>query len=142
MFFIWSRVMYRISFAGLTMTAMPSCATGVMTKPGYFAFSSAVTSREVIPMSTVFAPIAWIPTPDPPPDIWISAVAWVAMYWSAAFWMMGRTVVEPLILMVCRSPDDRSRGSGRDRGCRGRYSGNSPAMWPARLSRQALWSRL
>jgi hypothetical protein len=28
------------------------------------------------------------------------------MYWSAAFWTMGRTVVEPLILMVCFWPDD------------------------------------
>jgi hypothetical protein len=26
------------------------------------------------------------------------------MYWSAAFWMIGRTVVEPLILMVCFWP--------------------------------------
>jgi hypothetical protein len=28
------------------------------------------------------------------------------MYWSAAFWMMGRTVVEPLILMVWGWPDE------------------------------------
>jgi len=28
------------------------------------------------------------------------------MYWSAAFWTMGRTVVEPLILMVCFWPDE------------------------------------
>jgi hypothetical protein len=27
------------------------------------------------------------------------------MYWSAAFWTMGSTVVEPLILMVCLWPD-------------------------------------
>jgi len=28
------------------------------------------------------------------------------MYWSAAFWTMGRTVVEPLIVIVCFWPDD------------------------------------
>jgi hypothetical protein len=28
------------------------------------------------------------------------------MYWSAAFWTIGRTVVEPLILMVCFWPVD------------------------------------
>ncbi len=77
---------------------------GVITNEGYFAISAVVTSREDIPMSTVFAPIAWIPTPDPPPDIWMSASGWVAMYWSAAFWTIGRTVVEPLILMVCFWP--------------------------------------
>jgi hypothetical protein len=27
------------------------------------------------------------------------------MYWSAAFWTMGRTVVDPLILIVCFSPE-------------------------------------
>jgi hypothetical protein len=28
------------------------------------------------------------------------------MYWSAAFWTMGRTVVDPLILMVCFWPEE------------------------------------
>ncbi len=28
----------------------------------------------------------------------------LAIYWSAAFWTIGRTVVEPLILMVCFWP--------------------------------------
>ena len=56
-------------------------------------------------MSTVFAPIAWTPTPDPPPDTWMSAFGCAAIYWSAAFWTIGRTVVEPLILMVCFWPD-------------------------------------
>jgi len=28
------------------------------------------------------------------------------MYWSAAFWTIGRTVVDPLILMVCFWPDE------------------------------------
>jgi hypothetical protein len=28
------------------------------------------------------------------------------MYWSAAFWTIGRTVVEPLIVIVCRSPEE------------------------------------
>jgi hypothetical protein len=96
--------MYWISFAGFTTIAMPSCATEVTTKAGYFAISVFVTSREDIPISTVLAPIAWIPTPDPPPDTWMSASGWLAIYSSAAFWIIGRTVVEPLILMVCLWP--------------------------------------
>jgi hypothetical protein len=34
----------------------------------------------------------------------MSAFGWVAMYWSAAFCTIGRTVVEPLIVIVCFWP--------------------------------------
>ena len=37
---IWSSVMFWIPFAGFTMTAIPSCATEVTTKEGYFVSSS------------------------------------------------------------------------------------------------------
>jgi hypothetical protein len=36
----------------------------------------------------------------------MSASGCAAIYWSAAFWTIGRTVVEPLILMVCFWPVD------------------------------------
>jgi hypothetical protein len=45
-----------------------------------------------------------MPTPDPPPEIWISASGWVAIYASAAAWAIGRIVVDPLILRVCFWP--------------------------------------
>jgi len=32
------------------------------------------------------------------------------MYWSAAFWTMGSTVVDPLILIVCLLPVDAATG--------------------------------
>jgi hypothetical protein len=64
-----------------------------------------------MPISTVFAPIAWTPTPLPPPDTWMSAFGWVAIYWSAAFWTIGRTVVEPLIVMLCFWPDAAGAGA-------------------------------
>jgi hypothetical protein len=34
----------------------------------------------------------------------MSASGCAAIYWSAAFWIIGSTVVEPLILMVCFWP--------------------------------------
>jgi len=34
----------------------------------------------------------------------MSASGWVAIYLSAAAWAIGRTVVDPLILMVCFCP--------------------------------------
>jgi hypothetical protein len=48
------------------------------------------------------------------------------MYWSAAFWTMGRTVVEPLILIVCLSPG--VDGAAIAAGAAGGTAGAEPAV--------------
>jgi hypothetical protein len=44
--------------------------------------------------------IAWIPTPDPPPETWMFASGCVAEKLSATACAIGRTVVEPLSVRV------------------------------------------
>ena len=50
-------------------------------------------------MSVVPSMMALIPLPLPPPETLIFTPSLAAMYFSAAAWAMGRTVVEPFMTM-------------------------------------------
>ena len=83
---------------------------------GYVPFSTAaltsscLMNREELAMSVVPSMIALIPLPLPPPETLIFTPSFAAMYFSAAAWAMGRTVVEPFMTISApKAMPDRER---------------------------------
>ena len=99
MAFNWSIERAATLLDGLTIIAMPSFAIIVPT--GFTPFCLAVSisfdlmDLEASPISQELSIIPDMPTPDPPPETDMSASLFIFMYSSAAFWAIGRTVVEP-----------------------------------------------